>query len=544
MATAVIEGCWRTTATILLVRLPQFRQKALHQGGYIQSNLVITRMRTTTTESPISSIPLTSPPPRAGSDGWNRNSNHPEGNRNDHNTAASASTLPNRKRRWTRSERRERGEERRQLLHTSSSGQAAAAAYSGTSSTRRQNYVVATAERSFTEQLLACAEKVRRTDSIVVFHATQSRENDRYHQPTTERNVRIITHCDMPPHNNNMHGNDRLNRNNHHYPFDTTSTSSTTTIHVKPLLVLDLNGILCHRIRAHREPAPGLWPYRLAAGHIAATPVIPRTDVVDFCSFLQQHFTLAVWTSAQRKTALQLVELLFPPHVQQRLLFVWAQAQCDRVVPPPPPPVNPSSSYSSSSSYSYYQPSSIPPPPLPSSSSKPDPSQVLYLKDLSKVWREFPLWNASNTLLMDDSPDKCPFFRQNALHPPPIHGQQRIAAPPPPPPNHYLQHHRHDDDDDNNRYRRGSGVNVNPYNHYGNNNNSHNDFLMSDEENQARQFDFFHRLVQFWRDYPISQVVWERDSQPPDPTIRNESLLRFLDDYGVGHMGWMIQPHQ
>jgi hypothetical protein len=67
---------------------------------------------------------------------------------------------------------------------------------------------------------------------------------------------------------------------------------------------------------------------------------------------------------------------------------------------------------------------------------------------------------------------------------------------------------------------------------------------MSDEENQARQFDFFHRLVQFWRDYPISQVVWERDSQPPDPTIRNESLLRFLDDYGVGHMGWMIQPHQ
>jgi hypothetical protein len=44
-------------------------------------------------------------------------------------------------------------------------------------------------------------------------------------------------------------------------------------------------------------------------------------------------------------------------------------------------------------------------------------------KSLSKVWSAYPLWDSTNTILLDDSPEKCPqFFRGNALHPLPITG--------------------------------------------------------------------------------------------------------------------------
>lgn len=48
---------------------------------------------------------------------------------------------------------------------------------------------------------------------------------------------------------------------------------------------------------------------------------------------------------------------------------------------------------------------------------------TIFIKSLSKVWDAYPLWDASNTLLMDDSPDKCPeIFLKNTVHPPPITG--------------------------------------------------------------------------------------------------------------------------
>jgi len=48
---------------------------------------------------------------------------------------------------------------------------------------------------------------------------------------------------------------------------------------------------------------------------------------------------------------------------------------------------------------------------------------LIAIKSLSKVWSEFPLWDATNTILLDDSPEKCPIqYRGNALHPPPIRG--------------------------------------------------------------------------------------------------------------------------
>lgn len=48
---------------------------------------------------------------------------------------------------------------------------------------------------------------------------------------------------------------------------------------------------------------------------------------------------------------------------------------------------------------------------------------VTAVKSMSKVWSSYPLWDATNTILLDDSPEKCPSqFRGNALHPPPLCG--------------------------------------------------------------------------------------------------------------------------
>lgn len=53
---------------------------------------------------------------------------------------------------------------------------------------------------------------------------------------------------------------------------------------------------------------------------------------------------------------------------------------------------------------------------------KPSHEDTIAIKPLSKVWASFPIWNASNTLLLDDSPEKCVEYSKNALHPAKIKG--------------------------------------------------------------------------------------------------------------------------
>ena len=54
---------------------------------------------------------------------------------------------------------------------------------------------------------------------------------------------------------------------------------------------------------------------------------------------------------------------------------------------------------------------------------KPSHEDLIAIKSLSKVWASYPIWNATNTLLLDDSPEKCPTkYRKNALHPTKICG--------------------------------------------------------------------------------------------------------------------------
>lgn len=165
---------------------------------------------------------------------------------------------------------------------------------------------------------------------------------------------------------------------------------------IKPLIVLDLNGILCRRVRHYNNVElisnELKQQFRPFIGRVAGTPIISRMDLGEFLSKLDARFTLAVWSSAQKKTVMKLVDLLFPRDIAERLLFVWGQNYC----------VN-----------------------LKSPGNKDrlvNGADAIFSKPLCKVWSNFPLWNSRNTILIDDSPDKCVDFKGNTINPPPMKG--------------------------------------------------------------------------------------------------------------------------
>ena len=239
-----------------------------------------------------------------------------------------------------------------------------------------------------------------------------------------------------------------------------------TTFRVQPLLVLDLNGVLCHRSRKDREPE-GV-KLRPSIGHVAGTPIIPRTDIARLLQLLEQYFCLAIWTSAKRKTARGLLELLVPPSIQERFLFVWTQSECNAV-----------------------------------GNEKSDHDhEVVFEKHLPKIWKAFPLWNANNTLLIDDSPDKCPYALANAIHPPPINGQCRPAN------SCTEQQERH---------------------------------WRPDAFNEDFQYDFFQKLIHHWHTHPYEERLHPSNSNGQgkyNERMFNRGLFEHLDRFGSGHMGW------
>jgi len=215
-----------------------------------------------------------------------------------------------------------------------------------------------------------------------------------------------------------------------------TSHSCKNEIHVKPLLVLDLNGILCRRLRAREIPAPlqkisSLFStdkdqtihqyYRTPKTSIARTPIIARTDLEHFLPFLDEYFTLAVWTSAKLLTAKSLVKTLIPDDIRRRLLFIWGQDRCESIYMTK----TAESEMNEETVVEEGQQTKILPKSQPESNYY---QKILYRKHLSKVWAKYPLWNEFNTLYIDDSPEKCPEkYSGNALHPPPISGLNSFA---------------------------------------------------------------------------------------------------------------------
>lgn len=323
----------------------------------------------------------------------------------------------------------------------------------------------------------------------------------------------------------------RITTTKFHPNLDRNATTRSI-VHVKPLIVLDLNGILCHRVR-NTTPQSSISQnqsiFRPSCGNISNTDIIPRSDLLEFLTLLHGNFCLGVWTSATRKTSKLLIDALFPTNIRERLVFVWHRSFCQLVKK------NDTKSYDGDEelehSEEYTNTNNIPKAKnrgkkrrrmsegrtdllylddvtaidrdknekqstIETENSKSTKSQngaiynddVTAIKPLSKVWDAFPLWDDSNTILLDDSPEKCPIqFRENALHPPPIRGT--ITAS--------MGEDRYSD-------------NMDSYS-----------ILDDDEVNQRRQRDFFHLLAKHWE----------------QPTKNN--LTEFLETHANDHnMRW------
>lgn len=308
-------------------------------------------------------------------------------------------------------------------------------------------------------------------------------------------------------------------------PTDHEFLEGPVDIYVKPLIILDLNGILCHRIRGINETVPedvlsllkqgdlktddlnhplstpvtegneggfdisvSEWrkTYREPVGHVAFTDVIARTDIHSFLTVLSKNFTLAVWSSAKKRTVKELNKLLFPPEILRTLLFVWGQEKCESIRVKD---IAREKGETETDDAKRLEDKS-------SNQRTRSFKDLIFTKPLSKVFSEFPLWNSSNSLLVDDSPEKCPKFRHNCIHPPPILGldfnvmTKLIDA-------------------------KGTESMLQ---------SSLESF--SDEENESKQADFFQKLAEKWR---TASLVNDANAK---------FLLDFLEVHGKDHMNW------
>ena len=323
------------------------------------------------------------------------------------------------------------------------------------------------------ENLLAAAKDSVFTNSVVCDNFPKSSSIDDSHSEATNgneesqqqfaqpQNIKVITTVNLP-----------TKKERRRCAME--SPLHTVIIHVQPLLILDINGILCHRIRKHKEPV-GIISYRAATEYLANTPIVPRTNLKEFLAYLNEHFCLAVWTSAQPKTAKRLVKALFPISIANNLLFCWGQNRCNAV-------------HDNKDNNNNNQ-----------------AAEVVFEKQLDKVWNEFPMWNQFNTLLIDDSPDKCSSFRHNALHPPPLNGQSEPPIP-----------------DAAEVSKRHGLKQIKQW--------------ISDEENARLQQVFFDKLVDFWKSHK-SETIWSEQGEV-QCNRESESIWKFMENNATEHMGW------
>ena len=100
------------------------------------------------------------------------------------------------------------------------------------------------------------------------------------------------------------------------FEHDSCIWKNGTAMVEKILLVLDVNGVLCRRIRSQlNNDAKARVTYRSSVGYVAHTEVVPRTDLQQFLYLLDSHFALAIWSSAKQKTLKKLIQMLFPSEV-------------------------------------------------------------------------------------------------------------------------------------------------------------------------------------------------------------------------------------
>ncbi|KFK39279.1 hypothetical protein AALP_AA3G223800 [Arabis alpina] len=138
----------------------------------------------------------------------------------------------------------------------------------------------------------------------------------------------------------------------------------------KKLLVLSLSGLLLHRV--HKKEMRNKPKNRTPDASSGPNLVYKRPFCEDFMKFCLETFEVGIWSSAcERNVDITLSIVL--KDLQDKLLFVWDQEEC------------------TDSGYKTIE-----------NSRKP-----LFFKDLSKVFKCFEGFSASNTVFIDDEPYKA-----------------------------------------------------------------------------------------------------------------------------------------
>jgi hypothetical protein len=276
--------------------------------------------------------------------------------------------------------------------------------------------------------------------------------------------------------------------------------------------------------------------YRETIGHVAGTPIVARTDLNNLLTFLDEHFTLSIWSSAKKKTVNQLVNLLFPDDIADRLLFVWGQNQCECINGSKKESVKKDNDkidhnkgandghnkgandgHNKGTNDDKDESQNMNNETNPSSSTttanttttsvhrKPHYCNLIFVKHISKVWAQYPLWNAHNTLLIDDSPEKCPEkYQNNTVHPPPILGLDKTVLL------------------SKLMIEEGCNDDVN------NNDKSFHHSTFLDDVNERKQVDFFRKLAN----------IYNNNDKKANDVEMKKNLLDFLTVSGRGHMSW------
>ena len=138
----------------------------------------------------------------------------------------------------------------------------------------------------------------------------------------------------------------------------------------KPLIILDLNGVLIDR-EYNKEANPEEGVNEKVGNFL----VWKRPALDGFLQGLFERYHVAVWSSVKAWNLDQLVKYIFNDKAfhHEDLAFCWSQDQCDQEEHP---------------------------------DEELRDKKPLFVKDLSKVWEAFPQFDCENTVIIDDTPEK------------------------------------------------------------------------------------------------------------------------------------------
>lgn len=143
---------------------------------------------------------------------------------------------------------------------------------------------------------------------------------------------------------------------------------------MRPLIIFDLNGVFLDRERGESNSKPDFV--------IGKFKCYKRPGTKQFLKWVHHHFDVAVWSSAMPHNVIPIIENIWGKKMKE-LKFIFSQEQCtlDGMIDKKPK----------------------------------------FLKDLCRVWKIFPWYDETNTLLVDDSPYKVTCNPPHtSIHPDPL----------------------------------------------------------------------------------------------------------------------------